>query len=302
MRFISLLTIGTCFFCSRPQEKDDNKRVVIITAFGVHDAQAQAQFMTSQQEQLPSNVDEYLEQYVEHLPQDVIQADGVRAAALAACREATAQTVRAAAGDDSSSSRSSPLVFLLQNNNYAPGSFQQTFLDEVRQAQRQDIGLGIGETQTSNDCEGGDESTTNGGGILGGNGENNGDDARGRVFLVENSASLYDRLSCYQQKPESHYLEPVKLVEAKMLWDLFALVDRETSSPATPATSRATVDETVDAAAPLPVAGTKEDVTASGSSPAGADAVWSRLLEAASLQDECESPPCGKVRNVVCMG
>lgn len=250
---------------------------------------------------------------MEHLPQDILQAEGVRAAGLAACREATAETVRVAAGEGSSTSSLPPLVFLLQNNNFSPDSFEQTFLDEARRLQRQELGiLGIeeekkeGEDQLSGDCGGGDENMSSrgvgGGGVLGGeeslDGKNNGDDARGNVFFVEDSVSLYGKLRCYEENSLSHYHEPVKLVEAKMLWDLFTLVDLEQSRPAAPSvTSQASEPDgtAVEMSVQLTVVGAAENHTASGSS---RDDVWSRLLEATSSQDKCASPPCGKVSNV----
>lgn len=65
-----------------------NRRPIIITAFGVHDASYQLQ--VSQQ-----NVKDW---YRDQMPQEIFKRDGFRAAGLAACREATAQLVRAATG------------------------------------------------------------------------------------------------------------------------------------------------------------------------------------------------------------
>lgn len=147
------------------------------------------------------------------------------------------------------------------------------------------------EAQLSNGCEFGGGG--GGGGVPGG--DKSVEEERGRVFLVEDSASLYAKLRCYQQTPGSQYHEPIKLVEAKMLGDLFTLVELEHSSPAVPppATSQTRkVDETVGGnGVKLSVTVAKEEDTASGSSPD--DAVWPRLQEAASTRDVCESPPCG---------
>ncbi|CAN0080944.1 unnamed protein product [Pylaiella littoralis] len=294
-------------------EESEDRRVVIITAFGVGDADAQRKIFE----------EEHSTYYVEHLPQDVLRAEGIRAAGLAACREATGQTVRVAEGEGSSDS-SPPLVFLLQNTIFKPGSFEQTFLDEVRRLQQQNLGsVGIiggeeGEAQLSSGCQRGEERMTSGGdggggiggrggvggdgGVLGGDksvgGDNSGDDAREGVFIVEDSVSLYGKLRCYQETLGSHVHEPVKLVEAKMLWDLFALVDLEQSIPAAPpATLQANkADETIDVAAQLSVAGVQEKGMASGAS---ADAVWSKMLEAMSSRDNCRSPPCGKGKHLL---
>lgn len=266
------------------QEKTDDRRVVIITAFGIHDADVQREISEGQQQS----------SYMERLPQDILQAQGVRSAGLAACKEATAQTVRVAAGNGSLNSSPPPFVFILQNNNYTPGSFEQTFLDEVRRLQRQELeisGIGDergerdqGEAQPSSGCDGGDKGVN---------------DVHGRVFFVEDSDSLYGKLGCYQQTPRSQYHEPVKLVEAKMLWDLITLVHLEQSSPAAAplAISQASeVDKTVgNDGVKLPVTVAKAESTISESSPD--DAAWHRLQEASSTRGVCERPPCGKVSN-----
>ncbi|CAN0153085.1 unnamed protein product, partial [Scytosiphon promiscuus] len=238
-------------FCSGPRGSDSStnssigasglsrKRTVIITAFGIHDASYQLQ--VSQR-----NVKDW---YRDQMPQDVLEEDGFYAAALAACRAATMQVVDAAVGGKQtwSARRNSPdprddepprtpgpararrrralnylrdggdaiekswarddepppLVFLLQNNGYFndPNDFQQAFLEEVHRIQRHEVGLGI--EQEERDLE------------------------PKSVFLVDSSMSLFKQLACYRMDPSSHYHEPAKLVEGKMLWDLFALVDRE---------------------------------------------------------------------------
>ncbi|CAM9239385.1 unnamed protein product [Hapterophycus canaliculatus] len=214
------------------------KRTVIITAFGIHDASYQLQ--VSQM-----NIKEW---YRDQMPQDVLKQDGFYSAALAACRAATTQVVDAAVGgrkmmrslqdlnrktrrleaaalvtplfsvETANSSNIDgdaatdevlareegppPLVFLLQNNGYFndPDDFQQGFLDEVHRMQRQEVRLGKSEVA---------------------------DETGEGVFLVDSSVSLFKRLACYRIDPSSHYHEPTKLVEGKMLWNLFALVDRE---------------------------------------------------------------------------
>ncbi|CAM9867121.1 unnamed protein product [Pylaiella littoralis] len=290
-------------------EESDDRRVVIITAFGTGDADVQRKIFEEQQHST----------YVEHLPQDVLRAEGIRAAGLAACRGAIRQTVRVAAGEGSSNS-SPPFVFLLQNNIFKPGSFEQTFLDEVRRLQHQNLGtVGImggeeGEAHLSSDCQWGEERMTSGGdvgggggggrsglggdgGVIGGDksadGGNSGDDAREGVFIVEDSVSLYGKLRCYQETLGSHFHEPVKLVEAKMLWDLFALVDLEQSIPVAQLaiSQKSEVDGTIDVAARSSVAEAQEELAVSESS---AQTVWSKLLEALLSRDKCGSPPCGK--------
>lgn len=139
-----------------------------------------------------------------------------------------------------------PLVFVLQNNGYfdEPDDFQQNFLDEVHRIQRQEIGIGVNESEDSGlaaaqevELARGSENnqSTDIDGISGDTNVTSGDAANamgqdGGIFLVDNSVSLYKKLWCYRIDPSSHYHEPVKLVEAKMLWNLIALVDRQSST------------------------------------------------------------------------
>lgn len=140
------------------------------------------------------------------------------------------------------SRHSPPLVFVLQNNGYYddPGDVQQTFLEEVRRIQRREIGIGLSDSERAGPAAAPTGRAAQGGGGGGGGvsatgearaGYGGRDDGAG-VFLVDDSASLYRKLSCYRITPSSHYHEPVKIVEGKMLWDLFALVDREEGSAA----------------------------------------------------------------------
>lgn len=122
-----------------------------------------------------------------------------------------------------------PLVFLLQNNGYFNDrdDFQQNFLDKVHRMQREEIGMeqveNTSETKSGYEANSDDQNVGNVGGR-----EDDAEIGKG-VYLVDSSLSLYKRLSCYQTGSSSHYYEPVKLMEGKMLWDLFALVDREES-------------------------------------------------------------------------
>lgn len=210
--------------------KDDGKRPVFLTAFGVHDAF-----------ELHHSADGHgSATYESGLPQEIVQKDGMRAAALSACRDTTVQLIRTAAAGtaqppgsergkmrppsdqvlpasdsrapdeggvsvavgknfvDGVPARSTPLFFLLQNNRYPPGSVEDVFLEDLHRIQRQEV----------RDWE-----------------ERGGGADRG-LFLVNDSVSLYGNLSCYRNANPIHFYEPVKLVEGKMLWDLLALVDR----------------------------------------------------------------------------
>lgn len=315
-----------------------NKRPVIITAFGIHDASYQLQASHH-------NIKDW---YMDQMPQEVFKRNesappAWRAAGLAACREATAQFVRAATGasaagvetaadspllsekdeeeaevelggeeeeegqeeqeeegrghgggrratrelrerrlqkrrkaeaeavvpgdagrGDAAQSNVSvnssgcdnteaevslssstlvdgavsvglapPLVFVLQNNGYYddPEDFQQMFLEEVHQIQRQEVGIGLSGEAGGNSTLGRVGIQNDDGDILGGSKIGIVDGEGVGVFLVDDSVSLYRKLSCYRIEPSSHYHEPVKIVEGKVLWDLIALVDRE-SGPA----------------------------------------------------------------------
>lgn len=222
--------------------------------------------------------------------------DSFSAATLATCRDAAAQLAHYAATGDS---HRSPVVFLLQKNAVKPGGVEQAFLDEVHRLQREEIGFGFAneagildrgreigrrgqsEYMTSNRSGAGDNQVVNGDGIC--------DSERRGVFLVEDVRS---KLQCNRQNASSSFREHAQVVEAEMLWDLIALVDREHSLSS--ATMQASSNETVEATeSPLALGG--KDVDVSGPSLLGADAVWSRLQEAAVSQDECVSPPCGHV-------
>ncbi|CAN0157487.1 unnamed protein product [Ectocarpus sp. 6 AP-2014] len=222
--------------------KRGDKRSVIITAFGVHDSY-----------ELPLLVKGSAStSYMDALPPDFVDNGSVRTATLGACQATTAQLVQAAAakvmawadptaekgqlskavhaspntttrsttetngvsfsfgapGTTAATDPTPPLVFLMQNNRYPPNSPEDNYLEELRRIQR-------GEVQEWEAGEGNE-------------------DAEGGIYLVDDSVSLFRNLSCYRESNPIHFHEPVKLVEGKMLWDLLALVERESASPLVP--------------------------------------------------------------------
>ena len=259
------------------EDKEVKKSTVIVTSFGTHDAWSQVE--TSRGE----------------------GSGSARADALAACRDATAQLTRHAATGDF---HLAPLVFLLQYNAAKPdGVEQMMFLDEVHRVQREEVEFGARNetvirdtgraTEERGQRVGGDELTTHGGGGAGGNQLGDGGDEssscddgdRRGVFLVEDTAS---KLRCNRHRLSHQRREQ----DAEMLWNLIALVDREQSL--SPAIAHATRKETLEAPEPSRTARAR-DVDVSGPPLLEADAVWSRLEEAAASRDECSSPPCGEV-------
>eukprot|EP00903_Cladosiphon_okamuranus_P012395 g11617.t1 len=88
---------------------------------------------------------------------------------------------------------SPPVLFLLQNNPFLPGSEEDSVLEELHQVQREVV-------------------------------ENHGEGSQAELYLVHDRESLYDSMMCYRIEEEIHFQEPVKLIEGKMLWDLVALV------------------------------------------------------------------------------
>ncbi|CAM9098579.1 unnamed protein product [Ectocarpus sp. 4 AP-2014] len=244
---------------------EDGKRAVIITAYGVHDA-----FELRHAANGHGSAS-----YKSTLPQDIVEKDGMRAAALSACRDTTTQLVRAAAatavprteappveedqspedgrrqlpnvstqvgphetsekqaagippnnvrggsvwaGNDDALGASAPpaasgpfqpLLFLMQNNRYPPGSVEDAFQEDLHRIQRQ----AVGEWEAS-------EGSRGDGGERG-------------LFLVDDRVGLYGNLFCYRDANPIHFDEPVKLMEGKMLWDLLVLVDNGSVLPPT---------------------------------------------------------------------
>ena len=251
----------------------EKRRTVIVTSFGIHDAFSLLQ--TSQSE----------------------EKEPLYAAALAACRDAAAHLTRHAAAGDS---LLAPLVFLLQSSDVKPGGVERSFLEEVHRLQREEIGFGTGNEAGVRDKEreterrGQSERTTSDRDVPGDNQVFNGgsicDDSESRgVFLVEDARS---KPQCIRRNTSSHFREHARVVEARMIWNLIKLVDRE-HDPSS-ANVQMNTHETGKATEP-PWAARERNATASGLQFLGADAVWSRLQEAVASQDECLSPPCGQV-------
>lgn len=222
--------------------KRGDKRTVIITAFGVHDSY-----------ELPLLVKGSAStSYMDALPPDFVDNGSVRTATLGACQATTAQLVQAAAakvmawadptaekgqlskavhaspntttrsttetngvslsfgapGTTAATDPTPPLVFLMQNNRYPPNSPEDNYLEDLRRIQRREV----------QEWEAGEGH----------------ENAEGGIYLVDDSVSLFRNLSCYRESNPIHFHEPVKLVEGKMLWDLLALVERESASPLVP--------------------------------------------------------------------
>ncbi|CAM9180192.1 unnamed protein product [Ectocarpus sp. 8 AP-2014] len=92
-----------------------------------------------------------------------------------------------------------PLVFLLQNNRYLPGSKKDRFLEHLHDVQERVVRQAAKATARHGDNAG--------------------------VFVLDDRDCLYKRMSCYRIRDSIHFYEPVKLVEGYMLWHLLALVD-----------------------------------------------------------------------------
>lgn len=219
--------------------KGDGKRAVIVTAFGVHDAF-----------ELHHSANGHgVASYESGLPQDIVEKDGMRAAALSACRDATnmlirtAATGKAVAGADivQPPGRLRGRVRALSDQGHLQWNSSRA-LDESG------VSVAVGEEDVAG------EVPAAGSGPLVFLLQNNryppdsfedvfledvqriqrqsvqvweerrGGD--GGLFLVNDSVSLYGNLSCYRNANPIHFYEPVKLVEGKMLWNLLALVDR----------------------------------------------------------------------------
>ncbi|CBJ32754.1 expressed unknown protein [Ectocarpus siliculosus] len=146
------------------QALDGGRRAIIVTAFGVWDS----------------------------------SHGGGDEAALGVCADAVRSLVQVAQPPPAGSTTaeniaaSPPLVFLLQNNPFLPGSEQDLFLRDLHQIQREIVDSGEQEA----------------------------------VYLVHDRESIFNRLSCYRMSESIHFNDPVKLVEGKMLWDLIELVAR----------------------------------------------------------------------------
>lgn len=130
-----------------------------------------------------------------------------------------------------------PLVFLSRNNDFMPGSAKQEFADGVHWVKEEEIDKEMIwiSGNAKKEAEGRQRASNVAGGGGGGDREDgdtttDGDINRrggGGIFVVDDNVSLYRKMACYRIDTSVHYHEPVKLMEAKMLWDLISLVDRE---------------------------------------------------------------------------
>ena len=239
--------------------EDDGKRAVIITAFAVHDAF----------ELLHASNGFLNPEYESALPSEVVAKDGLREAALGACRDTTVQLIETAAATSASSSMTEQSQQSADGHGrraqggralrYTPGHRRT---DDVKpEASNSGGGVGLSfSTGVSSEAPAPSPPLI----FLLQNNRYPADmvedafleevqqiqrqevDAwekteaaqeRG-IFLVNSSVSLFGNLSCFRNGNPIHFYEPVKLVEGKMLWDLLSLVDREESSPAGNLTSR----------------------------------------------------------------
>ncbi|CAM9934009.1 unnamed protein product [Ectocarpus fasciculatus] len=203
------------------QLRNGGARGVIITAFGVHDAYtlfgreeprtppphteraeqaalAECEKVTSQLVHVANPTTGGLEN------EETFYRPGHRGLGVADDREAKSSGRRGTwTGNDGASSSDDkglpPLVFLLQNNRYLPGSDKDRFLEEVHDIQDRVV------REAADATAGG------------------GEDAG--VFVLNDRESLYKPMSCYRIGDSIHVWEPVKLVEGYMLWHLLALVD-----------------------------------------------------------------------------
>lgn len=141
---------------------DGGRRAIIVTAFGVWDA---------------------------------VHGTGDMAA-LKACSSVTTRLTKVARSTTTieetavNKDVSPPMVFLLQNDPFLPGSEPDHFLNELHQVQRDVIESSEG----------------------------------GAMYLVRDRDSVFERMRCFRMGEGIHFNDPVKLVEGKMLWDLIALV------------------------------------------------------------------------------
>lgn len=92
-----------------------------------------------------------------------------------------------------------PLVFLFQSNAFLPSDPRDVWLKELHELQIEQTAASF--SSGSGTAEGG----------------------TGGVFMVDDRESLYGFMSCYRAD-SIHFLEPIKLTEAKMLWHLLALL------------------------------------------------------------------------------
>eukprot|EP00903_Cladosiphon_okamuranus_P008225 g7918.t1 len=218
--------------------KGDGKRAVIVTAFGVHDA-----FELHHSANGHGSAS-----YESGLPQDIVEKDGMRAAALSACRDTTMRITTAATG------KGVVGADIMQPPGGLRGRvralFDQDHLEASSSGAMDQSGVSIA---VGKDGMAGVVPTASPGSLFfllqnnryppgsvedvfledlhriqrqtvqAWEKDRGGDTG---LFLVNDSVSLYGNLSCYRNANPIHFFEPVKLVEGKMLWDLLALVDQ----------------------------------------------------------------------------
>lgn len=123
-----------------------------------------------------------------------LERKGTRNLARSEADQETLETVPAAVRP--------PVVFLFQSNQFLPSDSRDVWMERLNDMQCAVI------DDVREIVDG------SGNGIeIGGDG----------VFLVDDRQSLYGRMACYRAD-DVHFLEPVKLIEAKMLWHLIALL------------------------------------------------------------------------------
>lgn len=220
------------------EENDEKRYTVIITAFGLHDASSKSHVYTNSVHHATPGGGEQQQQ------EDIRLVGDVRFTALAACRNATADLVHAAAaaavggnGGSGDSSNPTPLVFLLRNNDFVPGSATQEFLDGVHRLQEEEIHEERIRIRNTRIEVAGQQRRS--GGVPGSSGDREDDGATSNddiiinggggegIFVVDDSVSLSRKMAYYRIDTSVHFHEPVKVMEAKMLWDLIYLVDSE---------------------------------------------------------------------------
>ncbi|CAM9871798.1 unnamed protein product [Choristocarpus tenellus] len=116
--------------------------------------------------------------------------------AMGQCLNATQQLIDFAQQQSKEGLR--PIVLLMQGNPFRKGDARGKWMDELH-ARRLDV-LHNGQIHF------------------------NKGNSTGGPYMLEDTACIFKKLECKRTKKSMHFFEPVKMMQAKMLWHIMAII------------------------------------------------------------------------------